>query len=103
MGLPYDIMGYALTTDAIATSIGCFAESLHVTLAHPHYYVPDEKAIHGCLFGEHSVWTDNVQPILPAHSVERILEDPEKYLDSMWALCACVNYSPYSPKTKLVI
>ncbi len=62
VGLPYDVMAYALTLDAIAASTGTRPSSLTVTLAHPHYYAPHAQLVEDCVIGERSSWVTGVEP-----------------------------------------
>ena len=103
IGLPYDIMCYSLTLDAIAASIRCFPATMHVTLAHPHYYMPHASMINECLLGEQADWTVDVQPLMPGWTVTMILQDPKGYLDQVLGLAGLVDHSDYSPVPELVI
>ncbi len=79
VGLPYDVMVYALTTDAVAMSCGLRPASLHVTLAHPHYYDPHAQYVEDCVIGEHRRWTASSEPLLPRWCIEDILTEPDGY------------------------
>ncbi len=103
VGLPYDVMCYALTLDAIASSLGLKPATVHFTLAHPHYYEPHFDMVDACVYGgDHTVWTSNVQPALPGWTVEMILDDPDGYVDHVKRLADRVAKSPYSPKPMVV-
>lgn len=103
MGLPYDVMGYALTVDAIAASCGLRPGTLHVTMAHPHYYEPHKKYVHDCLHnGRHKTWTTGVEPQLPAWTVDEILRDPEFYVNYVGRLASRVNRNNWNPAPELV-
>lgn len=82
VGLPYDVMGYALTADAFASSLGIEPGWLHVTLAHAHIYEPHWQAVLDCLEGERRSWTSPRVP-LPAWPVEMIEESPEAYITQL--------------------
>lgn len=103
VGLPYDVMGYALTLDAIAASCGCAPGTLHFTLAHPHYYDPHAQAVENCLTGTQRVWATNVEPTLPAWSVEDIEARPDAYVDQVATLTKRVNHSDWNPTPELVL
>ncbi len=103
VGLPYDVMGYALTVDAVAASINCVPGSLHVTLAHPHYYDPHAQNVKDCVAGPRDLWTKNVEPSLPGWTVEMILDDPDGYVDHVSRLCIRVDHSDWDPTPELVV
>lgn len=104
VGLPYDVMGYALTTAAIARSIGCQPGTMHVTLAHPHFYHIHLDAVKACIVGDRSEWTlDNVEPLLPHWPVESIVNAPDEYLHDVTELSKAVNCNPWNPLPQLVL
>lgn len=103
IGLPYDVMGYALTLDAVAQSVDCKAGTLHVTLAHPHIYEPHFDHVQECLTGDRSAWWTLVEPKLPDWDVEAILEDPDTYLDDVLSLAEDELYNPWNPMPELVL
>lgn len=82
VGLPYDVMGYALTADAFASSLGIEPGVLHVTLAHAHIYEPHFKAVEACTTGEHKNWTSPSVP-LPAWPIEMIEQSPDAYITQL--------------------
>ena len=98
VGLPYDVMCYALKLDAFAASMDRTPRTLHVTLAHPHVYQPHFGML------EHSVsvpWSFG-EPALPAWDMEQILEDPDGYVTTVGRLGARIPWSEYSPKPEVV-
>jgi thymidylate synthase len=123
VGLPYDVMGYALTLDAIASSVGCMPGTLHVTLAHPHIYEPHFSMVKACVVGLDSnewreakamgldgnpsdmltSWCTGVESALPAWPVQDIVEDPDGYVEHVKRLAARVPSSPWSPKPMVVV
>lgn len=123
IGLPYDTMGYALTLDAIASSVCCCPGTLHMTLAHPHIYKPHYDMVQACIEGfsgqlesrireagfkdhydaDKSVWTSNTEPALPAWPIDAILAYPEGYIDHMKRLSDRVAKSPWSPSPLLIV
>ncbi len=103
VGLPYDVMGYALTLDAIAASCDCKPGMLHVTLAHPHYYNPHGQLVADCLAGRHSEWESDVEPIMPGWTVHMIERDADGYVDHVNRMAGRVNYPEWNPLPKLVL
>lgn len=112
VGLPYDVMGYALTLDAIAASTGTRPASLHFTLAHPHLYEPHWDLTRACLGheftsretyhnkkleGAHSAWVNDCQPNLPGWTVEQIVADPSGYVATVARLAGRVARSSWDP------
>lgn len=100
VGLPYDVMGYALTLDAIAASVDRKPGTLHVTLAHPHLYEPHFSMVRHCMS---TPWTSDVQPSLPGWSVNDILQRSDEYVDHVKRMAARVNSSDYSPKPMVIV
>jgi thymidylate synthase len=105
VGLPYDVMGYALTLDAIAASVGCRPSTLHFTLAHPHYYEPHFQMVEDCVGheGSRTEWTSHVQPTLPGWTVSMILNDPDGYVDTMKRLANRAAKSTWNPKPMVIV
>ncbi|KFH18457.1 thymidylate synthase [Brucella abortus] len=102
VGLPYDVMGYALTLDAVAASAGLIPGTLHVTLAHPHYYDPHAQAVEDCVYGERSTWASGVEPNLPGWSVEDILSDPDGYVTQVGRLAKRVEAPEWNPMPEVI-
>lgn len=94
VGLPYDVMCYALLLDSIAATIGRAPGVLHFTLAHAHIYEPHFNAVRECLslkpdpeanykvrdsYKDRGSWTSpKIQ--LPAWSLEMVRSMPEEYI-----------------------
>ena len=116
VGLPYDVMGYALTLDAIAASVGCRPASVHFTLAHPHLYEPHWLAAKACTLGQSDMdwrekkglehartdWVTGCEPNLPGWSVEQVLRDPDGYVDIMRTLAKRVSYTSWDPLPEVI-
>lgn len=117
VGLPYDVMGYALTADAIAATTGLRPKSLHFTLAHAHLYEPHWKATRACLTADWSksewreakefekastTWADNVQPNLPGWDIQAILDNPEGYVSIVKALASRTNQNSWDPMPDVI-
>jgi len=105
VGLPYDVMGYAFLLDAFAASCSKRPGTLHVTLAHPHIYDPHREMVQECLKSgqPHCVWTQDVEPQLPAWTIEHIKEDPEGYLEQVKILSSRVNSNPWNPMPPVIV
>ncbi len=103
VGLPYDVMGYALTLDAIAASCNCAPGTLHFTLAHPHSYAPHNEAIYDCIYGLQKQWTTPVEPNLPGWSVEEIVDSPDTYVAHVKRLADRVSHCSWNPMPTLVL
>lgn len=117
VGLPYDVMGYALTADAIAATTGLRPKSLHFTLAHAHLYKPHWNATRACLTAGWSAgewreakefekasttWADNVQPSLPAWDIQAILDNPEGYVSIVKALAGRTSQNSWDPMPEVI-
>lgn len=117
VGLPYDVMGYALTLDAIAASVGCRPASLHFTLAHPHLYEPHWLATKACLGvemtgyersrdrrveGASSSWVTGCEPNLPGWTVEQVLRDPDGYVEIVKTLAKRVGSNSWDPMPEVI-
>lgn len=117
VGLPYDVMGYALTADAIAATVGLRPKSLHFTLAHAHLYKPHWNATRACLTANWGVdewreakefekastaWAKDVQPNLPGWDIQAILDNPEGYVSIVKALASRTNQNPWDPMPDVI-
>lgn len=102
VGLPYDVMCYALTVGAIAASTGLTPGTLHVTLAHAHIYEPHFEAVEACIHGPHCDWTHGVEPVLPDWTVDMIVKAPGLYVGKVAQLAKQVDNSDWNPMPELV-
>jgi len=104
VGLPYDIMNYALLLDAAAATLDCVPATLHFTLAHAHLYEPHRQAVFQCIHGSHADWmkAEDVSPQLPAWSLESIQLDPQGYLNHVQTLTGRVRKHAWSVQPELV-
>ncbi len=117
VGLPYDVMAYALTLDAIAASVGCRPASLHFTLAHPHLYEPHWLAAKACVGiemtgyersrdkrveGASSSWVTGCEPNLPGWTVEQVLRDPNGYVDIVRTFAKRVGSNSWDPMPEVI-
>lgn len=117
VGLPYDVMGYALTADAIAATVGLRPKSLHFTLAHAHLYKPHWNATRACLTANWGVdewreakefekastaWAKDVQPNLPGWDIQAILDNPDGYVSIVKALASRTNQNSWDPMPDVI-
>jgi len=118
VGLPYDVMVYALTLDAIAATVGCRPATLHFTLAHPHLYEPHWKAVAACtvdgsvtgrdeyhdprLKGASTSWCDHCEPNLPGWSIDKIVTAPDDYVDTVKLLAKRVQNNSWDPMPEVI-
>lgn len=101
VGLPYDVMGYALTADAFASSLGIEPGVLHVTLAHAHIYEPHFKAVMDCQEGEHKHWTSPRVP-LPAWPIAMIEQSPDAYITQLKLQSKRADFPAWDPQPIVV-
>lgn len=101
VGLPYDVMVYALTLDSLAASIGVKPGTLHFTLAHAHIYEPHWEATLESLRGRKSEWHAPQIP-LPAVPYERIMVDPEAYVAHMKLRSSRATHNKWDPTPVVV-
>lgn len=100
VGLPYDVMGYALKLDALAASCECTPGTLHVTLAHPHVYEPHFEMLDESLV---RAWKID-KPYLPGWTVKQIEDNPADYVKVVKCLAARANCWPdWDPVPGLVV
>jgi thymidylate synthase len=102
LGLPYDVMCYAMTLGAIANSVECDPGTLHVTLAHAHVYEAHYDIVKESM---QTKWATpwQIEPLMPVISVENLLEDPHKYVADMKTVAGELHRHPYSPKPELIV
>jgi thymidylate synthase len=55
VGLPYDIMAYALTLDALASEVDLVPGTISFTLANAHIYQPHLAMVEACIPGSHHI------------------------------------------------
>lgn len=100
VGLPYDVMGYALTLSAMAKSAGRRLCSLHVTLAHPHIYEPHWKFVEASLYKMH--WVHSTV-MMPDWTVEQIVRDPDGYVDVVKRMGQDSPMHEWNPMPEVVV
>lgn len=100
VGLPYDVMGYALMLDAIAAETGCRPATLAFTLAHAHIYEPhwqmNDKSVG-------TTWVTGCEPNLPGWSISRIVADPDGYVEVVKGLAKRVGSNSWNPLPEVVV
>ena len=102
VGLPYDVMSYTLTLDAIAATLGKAPGTIHFTLAHPHLYETHNE------YFEHSLrnkpWpAQAVEPSLPGWSIPEIRKDPDGYINLVGRLAKRLGAHEYAPLPELIL
>lgn len=119
VGLPYDVMAYGLTLDAIAASAGCRPATMHFTLAHPHLYEPHWNMARACtgvggegssgawreqkeFEGASTTWASDVQPNLPGWDIQAIVDAPDAYVSVMKALAQRTRQNSWNPMPELI-
>lgn len=112
VGLPYDVMGYALMLDAIAAEVDCRPATLAFTLAHVHLYEPhwkmNEACTVGCTVGGTDVkgastsWVTGCEPNLPGWSIKRIVKDPDGYVEVVKGLTRRVGSNSWNPMPEVI-
>ena len=98
VGLPYDVMGYAMLLDAFAVSLDRGPGFLHVTLAHPHVYEIHVDDAFKSFDGGPRV----DKPEMPGMSVGDICQDPDAYVASMKEAAAVVRWPEFNPRPEVV-
>lgn len=113
VGLPYDVMSYALTLDAIASSLNKAPGSLHITMAHAHLYqvhyddLTKNLDLEDKFFPEKQEATEwlpphECEPNLPGWSIEDIVANPRGYVDQVRRLADRVTKHAWDPRPILV-
>ena len=119
VGLPYDVMAYGLTLDAIAASVGCRPATMHFTLAHPHLYKPHWNMARACtgvgypsntgawreakeFEGASTTWARDVQPNLPGWDIQAIVDAPDAYVSIVKALGQRTRQNSWNPLPEVI-
>lgn len=103
VGLPYDIMVYALLLDAIASTLRRTPGVLHISLAHAHVYKPQYQMLEDsiCVEADGQKWI-SPHVLLPCLRVDTIYNDPEFYIAHLKALASRSEKHPWDPKPDVV-
>lgn len=98
VGLPYDVMGFSLLTDAIASSLGLRPGVLTMTLAHAHLYEVHWEMARDSLNQERF----NLGPHLPGLTVQQIEDDPDGYVKLMHEASVLLPQHPFHVRPEVV-
>lgn len=116
VGLPYDVMAYALTLDAVAAQLGKIPATITFTLAHPHLYQPHFDMVRACtnsefsnsatiraanLKGGSTNWP-SVNVNLPAWSIEDIEANPDGYVAAVKRLAGRATQTSWNPMPDVI-
>lgn len=101
IGLPYDVMAYALTLDMIAASAGMRPGTLMMSLSNVHAYSTNMETLRKGLDEAH--WDTNVEPMLPHWTIDEVSEDPNRYVAYVKRLTGLVKTVEWDPKPKVVV
>ena len=99
VGLPYDIMCYALLVDAMALPLGVMPGKLSMSLAHAHLYKPHWEAADLCA---QEKWPAIEPCALPVWSVERIQAEPDRYVQVVSQLGKQFTQHDFHPVPEVV-
>lgn len=99
IGLPYDVMGYALKLNAFAAALKRTPGYLHVTMAHVHVYKPQWTMLKKSVMGSRT----QDRPPMPPWTVSAIVRKPEQYVEEMKAYAKTVSWNTWDPKPKVVV
>jgi thymidylate synthase len=102
VGLPYDVMNFALLGDLVASSLGTQLRWLAVSVAHGHIYEPQWGVAAECLSGASS-WAGPLSWCsLPGWSLETATREPGRYCETVRDLAKDAPQHPYSPDVEVV-
>lgn len=105
VGLPYDVMVYALTLDAIAASVGRMPGTLSFMLANAHLYDVNLEHAKEALARDdlRKVEPKEYESPLPGWSVNEILNNPHNYIELVRRNSLRVKLSPLKQEVTLVL
>ena len=112
VGLPYDIMAYVLTLNAMRNTVNKISNgpdiqmgTLHVTLAHAHYYMQDDDIVRESLreFGRDELSAKDVAVQIPSWPIDAIEWDAYAYVDAMKANARKAKKPAFNPKPEVVV
>lgn len=101
VGLPYDMMTYALTAAAIAKSCNLELGTMHVTLAHAHIYDSDFNNWEKSIKAGHEWVISNID--LPDWKVGEILQFPDDYIDGVKRLTSHSPMNTWKADVEVVV
>ena len=79
VGLPYDVMNYAMLAQLIANELGIGCSCLSFTLAHAHYYSQHEKYVKTSI-NDFTTW-QNLKFAVPKLTLSQVEKNPEALVD----------------------
>lgn len=106
VGLPYDVMTYALTLDAMAAALDLKPGTLHFTLAHAHVYEEHWKFVNRSVTDRlvKSNWLGHEgEPQLPCVTVHEIEKQPDEYVERVRRLTGRAEKHDWDPKPVVVV
>lgn len=117
LGLPYDVMSYALTMDVIAATLGVPLGAMHFTLAHAHLYETHRRAAMACIEGLGNLryrerqgleeastnWLTKCSPNLPGWGIDQVLAAPDAYVATVKTLATRVEKHPWAPSLEVIV
>lgn len=102
VGLPYDVMGYAMTLDAIAATMELKPGTMHVTLAHPHIYGAHYEYVEQCL-KDRTRYAEDIEQPLPNWTIPEIAMEPDRYVEFVNRGANRMDQHDYSPLPELIL
>jgi len=112
VGLPYDIMAYVLTLNAMRNTVNKLSDgpdiqmgTLHVTLAHAHYYMQDDDIVRESLreFGRDELSAKDVAVQIPSWPIDAIEWDAYAYVERMKENARKAKKPAFNPKPEVVV
>lgn len=102
VGLPYDVMNFALLGDLVARSVGTELRWLTVSVAHGHVYEPQWDMVRKCLDVAKDWRSVDSWCHLPGWTLEAATADPSGYCDRVRELASECPRHPYAPDVEVV-
>ena len=105
VGLPYDVMGYALLLDMLSAELGVVPGTMHFTLAHAHIYEPHWEAAYVSITdGMHpdGGWARRHEPALPCWSWTSVKNNPEGYVQQVRTMASRVDRPKFNPMPEVI-
>lgn len=112
VGLPYDVQAYVLTLNAMRNMVNKISNApdiqmgtLHVTLAHAHYYMQDDEIVRESLrnFGRDELSYKDVSVSIPNMTMAQIEAYPDVYVEAMKINAREAKKPAYNPKPEVVV
>lgn len=99
VGLPYDILNYALVLDLIANEIGVNNGIISFTLSHAHIYESHFEFVEQCLYGDKSEWK-NIQIPFQYFTYSEVQERPHNFVNTIKNCSIVENF--WHPKPEVI-